>query len=430
MSCTKAIAVLVLLATVLVHAPVWATGTLTDAAGGTGGGGGDGAPTDSTYITQTADSTLSAEQALGALSTGCLGVTTTTGSVASRTITGTSNEISVSNGNCSGNPTLSLPSSIDLGGKSVEIPNSGTLPGTCTVGQVYQDTSASSGAQWYLCETTDTWVVQGGGLTSEADTLDTVFDRGKVIDGANSLANAVRIGDGTTPWCIYTDASDGPILTPCTDSNVRTRIPTDFTWALRDVEGAADIVTVDPDAASKNAMYQFGTNYRLLASLSVPLSPRGAATMTETSIVANQPKSWWGTLTDVDTDAFDFYFPITKKMEGATTATVRLVGVSDHASPSGNVQLHCAMKAYRPGTDTYGAHDTTGEQAVTLTPATQNRPVGATSAAITINGTVADGGEMIGSCEVSASGTTSAQLTDFFLRGFATIQFLVNSWSD
>jgi len=45
----------------------------------TGGGGGGGAPTNATYITQTPNSTLSAEQALSALSTGLLKSTTGTG---------------------------------------------------------------------------------------------------------------------------------------------------------------------------------------------------------------------------------------------------------------------------------------------------------------------------------------------------------------
>ena len=44
-----------------------------------------GAPSDATYITQTADSTLTAEQALGLLSTGLMQVTTTTGAVTSVT---------------------------------------------------------------------------------------------------------------------------------------------------------------------------------------------------------------------------------------------------------------------------------------------------------------------------------------------------------
>lgn len=53
-----------------------ADGRLTAAANGSGGGG---APADATYITQVAESGLSAEQALGALSTGILKNTTTTG---------------------------------------------------------------------------------------------------------------------------------------------------------------------------------------------------------------------------------------------------------------------------------------------------------------------------------------------------------------
>jgi len=47
--------------------------------------GGSGAPTDATYITQTADATLSAEQALSALSSGIMRVATTTGVVTSLT---------------------------------------------------------------------------------------------------------------------------------------------------------------------------------------------------------------------------------------------------------------------------------------------------------------------------------------------------------
>ena len=49
------------------------------------GGGSTGAPTDATYITQTPDTTLTAEQALSALSTGIMRVATTTGVITSLT---------------------------------------------------------------------------------------------------------------------------------------------------------------------------------------------------------------------------------------------------------------------------------------------------------------------------------------------------------
>lgn len=55
-------------------------------AGEEGGGSGSGAPTTATYIVQTPDATLSAEQALSALATGILFSTTTTGVVSILTV--------------------------------------------------------------------------------------------------------------------------------------------------------------------------------------------------------------------------------------------------------------------------------------------------------------------------------------------------------
>ena len=104
-------------------------------------GGGTGAPTTSTYITQTADAGLSAEQALGVLATGCLGSTTTTGVVASRTITGTANQITVTNGDCSANPTLSIPTSPTLPGTTT-----GTFSGPLTGNASTASALAANGA--------------------------------------------------------------------------------------------------------------------------------------------------------------------------------------------------------------------------------------------------------------------------------------------
>ena len=59
------------------------TGALVSA--GAACGSGSGAPTDATYITQTANGTLSAEQALSSLSTGIMRVATTTGVITSLT---------------------------------------------------------------------------------------------------------------------------------------------------------------------------------------------------------------------------------------------------------------------------------------------------------------------------------------------------------
>jgi hypothetical protein len=60
-----------------------------------------------------------------------------------RTITGTAAEITVTNGDgVSGNPTLSLPAVIDLGGKVVEVPN-GAAPTVDAVGELAVDTTVT-----------------------------------------------------------------------------------------------------------------------------------------------------------------------------------------------------------------------------------------------------------------------------------------------
>lgn len=99
-------------------------------------------------------------------------------------------------------------------------------------------------------------IVRGssGGLTGWPTASTT-----KEITWANSLANAARFGDGVTPVCIYTDATLGPQVVPCTASNTSTPIMTNFNWSLKDIEGACDDETVDPDAASPFAAWKYGT---------------------------------------------------------------------------------------------------------------------------------------------------------------------------
>lgn len=107
--------------------------------------------------------------ALEAFNTNGILAQTAEDTFAGRTITGTSNEITVTNGDgVSGNPTLSIPATIDLSGKtSFEVPNGASVT-TDALGEIGADNdawAASRGALQTYDGTAATWLV--GVLTTD-----------------------------------------------------------------------------------------------------------------------------------------------------------------------------------------------------------------------------------------------------------------------
>jgi hypothetical protein len=65
----------------------------------------------------------------------------------------------------------------DFGGATaLEVPNATTLPGTCTVGQVYHDTDAAVGARFFLCTALNTWTAFDNPFGSAVDIGELSFD--------------------------------------------------------------------------------------------------------------------------------------------------------------------------------------------------------------------------------------------------------------
>ena len=102
------------------------------------------------------------------------------------------------------------------------------LPASAAVGQHYTVTDALSDASCQegggetvlVCWWDGTsWVPDSAGESTgtltETDTLDTVFNRGKDITGANSLANSMSIGSGSVRTCIYTSGANESIISAC-----------------------------------------------------------------------------------------------------------------------------------------------------------------------------------------------------------------------
>lgn len=137
------------------------------------------------------------------------GMVTKTGAntSAARTITGTANEIAVTNGDgVGGNPTLALPSTVNLSSKTLRLPGSITLPATCTAQDVYVDTDATSGQRMYLCESANTWVLQGdggagGGIGGTVGTTDLAVPKASGTGGSTLQASGCTISAGNQMTC-------------------------------------------------------------------------------------------------------------------------------------------------------------------------------------------------------------------------------------
>jgi hypothetical protein len=98
------------------------------------------------------------------------------------------------------------------GGPASSIVSSATLPATCSQGQVYFDTDATSGQRFYVCDSTDTWVAP---LTIESDTLATVGARGRTDGGSINQSTAYLIGSTAADsfHAFYYDVTDGLVYT-------------------------------------------------------------------------------------------------------------------------------------------------------------------------------------------------------------------------
>lgn len=148
---------------------------------------------------------------------------------------------------------------LEVGSGTLEIPNSISLPGTCSVGDIYMDTDATSGQRCYLCESANTWVLQGDGggdTITEGDSNVEVIDAGTgeidfdvdgtkradIKSGGLYLSTGARINEFSTDG---TFAGNSDIAVP-TEKAIQTY--GDANWGIADdkiIEGDTYVEVVD-----------------------------------------------------------------------------------------------------------------------------------------------------------------------------------------
>lgn len=256
--------------------------------------------------------------------------------------------------------------------------------------------------------------IGGGGSGGGSSTsLNGAFLNGKEITGANSLANAVRIGDGLTPVCIYTDSTNVPRIRPCTASDVRTYIETGFTWGLFDVNGDADMYVVTPGAASTRLMLEYMTGYRPRGYFYIPASAfTGDGTNCPTSASAvtinSGPKVYTmicGSGANGDMD-FDVVMPMdydggTLIFEPSYTQTA-----ANTSAMNSDIKAQCRGAGETPSS-TWGTSAAIDDAAVTGSSAEDKTA----SAAVTPAGTCAAGDHLFVRYTLDVTGTTTPEAT-------------------
>ena len=250
----------------------------------------------------------------------------------------------------------------------------------------------------------------GGGGVSGWPSVST----NKIITWANSLANAVRIGDGSNPICIYTDATKGPQIRPCTDSNTRTLIPTNFTWSLYDEEADTDVLTVDPDAASVNLVYSFSANYRPKKSIwfgaaSLSVDGTNCATPAEATPVASGAKLY--TIICADNDSSRMYGSVIMP-DGWDGGTLTFEALVVQTAADTNVIEYQVAAQCKGDTESLVATSSYGTEVVwSDTMSGSGKANFSTSGSVTPSGTCAAGDFLAFYVDIGATTTTTSMAT-------------------
>lgn len=264
-------------------------------------------------------------------------------------------------------------------------------------------------------------------------TLNTAFGNGKAIDGANSLANALRVGDGVTDICIYTEASLGPQIRACTDADTHTLIPTNFTWSLYDEEGALAMETVNPDAASTLLIWTYpNAAYRPKKSIWLDAgaaSVDGTQCATPTESANTLVKTWTIVCQDSDSGAIYWKFAMPDSYDGGTiTAELQVYQVG---AGTNTIELDIAAMCYSHDEAVSAfASPPTGEQAASITLTADNDILHATTSAITPAGTTCAGGDtFFVTAQVDATASHADIAVDVEIMG-VKIEYSTTSRSD
>jgi hypothetical protein len=248
--------------------------------------------------------------------------------------------------------------------------------------------------------------------TAGVSGLDNNFDVENEIFNA-TLALPLSVGNGTQGMDIGGDATLGGFIRPRPLGDSVWRIWTNFNGIIRDEEAGATVLTIDPDAASKLLMYQFGSNYRPLKSVWIGAGALyGDGTQCPerpTAVTINSgPKIPTFICTDNNSSRLTGMLRMPGDWDGGTITFTHsyIQTAADTGVLNGDVAAQCRGTG-ETVSSTWGSEVAIDDAAVTGT----NTNDLTTSAAVTPAGTCAAGDMLYFYYELDATGTTTAVAT-------------------
>lgn len=267
----------------------------------------------------------------------------------------------------------------------------------------------------------------GAGGGGGSGSLDQAFDLGKIIDGANSEANAVVIGNGTDGFKIFV-GTNGPTLKCFQGANtcdITLDIPTGNSYRLKYAGTEGIVINSSGAVTLNNALIEYRSFWFGAGTISVD-----GVNCTEPveRVVNSGPKMW--VLQCADNNASVIYGSVVMPDSySGGLVTFELSAYSEAAPPSGVLNFDFASMC-RSDSDSINNSWPTGidlrEMAMTLD--TQYDREDVTTSAQAPNGTCAPGDMLFWKATMDATATTT-QVASTYILG-VKMEYPANKWSD
>ena len=264
----------------------------------------------------------------------------------------------------------------------------------------------------------------GAGAGGGSGSLDQAFDLGKIIDGANSEANAVVIGNGTDGFKLFV-GTGGPTIECFQGANacdITIDIPSTKSFKIK--YAGTDGVTVDSagEVVLANNMIEWRSFWFGAGALSTDSSN---CLNPEERIINGGPKAW--TIKCSDNNASIIYgnAAMPDSYSGGAV-TFELHSVNENAAPSGNLVFNVSASCRSDAefiNATWGA-------AVAMTTAYTTQYAGKHSGTVTVTpSSTCAAGESIYWRAVMNETTTTTQVDNTYILG-VKMEYPTNAWSD